>query len=793
MASLIAAALALRAAAGRTGTGPLAATHGHSSTEQTEKQLPQQQQQQPQPQARQRPRHQRGEQEHQGQSKKKRRRLNQQQQEKSQQQSQLQKEQQQRKQHQQHHKQKQQQEQKYRQKQQHPQQQALQQEAVDTAAAHGLKRSAGYGDSGKRKKRKGRGAPRAEGAVSGTPADVEHAQNVHAVARVQQQQQNSHIDRDQLQVAEEQPLVQQRIPQQDQLAPPRQQGPSLSPQQQHGPELVEHKQPIHRTSLQAESQEQQQVVKQQCLQQVPPPDKCQAEGQQLQRQQQHGHNDTLRKAQSSGEQHPIPRALDPSRGLCIVQQQQLQQQRGPQQQGQQQKQQRIEQQQNFQAQLCSRALFTPQQTESLQQGLLVFQQEAAAAPTPAAAAAARGKATVLLLGASARRLAAVAPRLAAAFSRRAADVAQHYGIEVDPKAKQGLCAGCGVPLVPFLTSCIFTRSLPRGSFRRRMNQCTKEHLMLQLQATVPGGQVPPYAAEAVRPLAVSSSMVAVCKLCGHKAQTPIGQLRNKGKAQQQQQHLKQTLQQLQLDSAARGSNFNRQKKPREERSASRFFDQHQQRQQHQQHQTMQQLMHGQCLEEQHELLEDQALRQQQQPQRIEHNQCQQQRYRSEQFHYASQQQLRQSREQQARPLVHQLTQKQLPEQQLPEEQQQKQHLSGEQQQCRPSVRHDAFSKPGACEARSNTLCVVECTVMHAATREPRRIALDEGSRENKESSGGPLPQPSQYSALSGTRSSQDITKKEKKDGVLGVASTVSKAGEGGRVTSVYEVLADLDF
>lgn len=372
-----------------------------------------------------------------------------------------------------------------------------------------------------------------------------------------------------------------------------------------------------------------------------------------------------------------------------------------------------------------------------------------------------------------------------------------------------------------------------------VNQCTKEHLMLQLQATVPGGQVPPYAAEAVRPLAVSSSMViiirafflallgvfgdtdgsislkstaqhsrlsmvcvllvvachqvAVCKLCGHKAQTPIGQLRNKGKAQQQQQHLKQTLQQLQLDSAARGSNFNRQKKPREERSASRFFDQHQQRQQHQQHQTMQQLMHGQCLEEQHELLEDQALRQQQQPQRIEHNQCQQQRYRSEQFHYASQQQLRQSREQQARPLVHQLTQKQLPEQQLPEEQQQKQHLSGEQQQCRPSVRHDAFSKPGACEARSNTLCVVECTVMHAATREPRRIALDEGSRENKESSGGPLPQPSQYSALSGTRSSQDITKKEKKDGVLGVASTVSKAGEGGRVTSVYEVLADLDF
>lgn len=126
-------------------------------------------------------------------------------------------------------------------------------------------------------------------------------------------------------------------------------------------------------------------------------------------------------------------------------------------------------------------------------------------------------------------------------------------------------------------------------------------------------------------LVVACRQVSVCKLCGHKAQTPTGQLRHKGKAQQQQQQLQQTLQQLPLDSAARGSNFNQQKKSREKRrSTSRLFDQRQQRQQYQQHQTMQQLIHGQCLEEQHQLLEDQALQQQQQPQRIERNQCQQQ-------------------------------------------------------------------------------------------------------------------------------------------------------------------------
>lgn len=85
--------------------------------------------------------------------------------------------------------------------------------------------------------------------------------------------------------------------------------------------------------------------------------------------------------------------------------------------------------------------------------------------------------------------------------------------------------------------------------------------------------------------------------------------------------------------------------------------------------------------------------------------------------------------------------------------------------------------------------------MHSAKREPRRIALDEGSRENKDYSGSPLPvpQPSQYSALSRTRSSQDITEEEEKDGFLVSASTISKAGEGERVTRVYEVLADRDF
>lgn len=59
------------------------------------------------------------------------------------------------------------------------------------------------------------------------------------------------------------------------------------------------------------------------------------------------------------------------------------------------------------------------------------------------------------------------------------------GAEVDPKAKQGLCAGCGVPLVPFLTSCIFTRPLPRGSFRRR-----SEHELQANYVFVPLGLIP---------------------------------------------------------------------------------------------------------------------------------------------------------------------------------------------------------------------------------------------------------------------------------------------------------------
>ncbi|KAL8274072.1 hypothetical protein Esti_001914 [Eimeria stiedai] len=199
---------------------------------------------------------------------------------------------------------------------------------------------------------------------------------------------------------------------------------------------------------------------------------------------------------------------------------------------------------------ASHSLFTAHQVKSLQDGLRAFQQEASAAPTLATAAAARGKAAALLLGAAARRLAAVAPRLSACFSRRMAELTQHHGIEVDPKVLQGLCGGCGVPLVPFITSRLRTRSLARRSAVRRMARRIKQQLLQRNAESAKGclaGGVP----EAPQDFAIPSLLETVCKLCGQRPEMTPGPPRIVGGKELHQKQQEQV--------ASRGTAFNKQK------------------------------------------------------------------------------------------------------------------------------------------------------------------------------------------------------------------------------------------
>ncbi|KAL8429536.1 hypothetical protein ACSSS7_006548 [Eimeria intestinalis] len=200
---------------------------------------------------------------------------------------------------------------------------------------------------------------------------------------------------------------------------------------------------------------------------------------------------------------------------------------------------------------ASHSLFTAHQVKSLQDGLRAFQQEAAAAPTSAAAAAAIGKAAALLLGAAARRLAAVAPRLSACFSRRMTELTQHHGIEVDPKVLQGLCEGCGVPLVPFLTSRLRTRPLASRCVRRSVVWRTNQQL-LQRKAESAKDCLVFGVAEAPQDYTVPSFLGTVCKLCGHRVEMAAGQLRVVGGKPEHQKQQEQV--------AVRGMAFNKRKR-----------------------------------------------------------------------------------------------------------------------------------------------------------------------------------------------------------------------------------------
>ncbi|KAL8432420.1 hypothetical protein Efla_000197 [Eimeria flavescens] len=223
----------------------------------------------------------------------------------------------------------------------------------------------------------------------------------------------------------------------------------------------------------------------------------------------------------------------------------------------------------------SQTVFTAQQVAALQEAFRAFQQEAVAAPTLAAAAAAKGKAAALLLGASARRLAAVAPRLSASLSRRMAQITQQHAIvhfctcyaaifppaEVDSRVLQGVCKGCGLPLIPFLTSSARTQSLPRGFARRWTVWRTKKRMLKQETISLGCHSTP---VDAFEGFSVTSCLVTSCKLCGHQMENAIGHF---GPAGEKEQHRKQ--QQVE-DNTLRGAAFKKQKRLRLQRLSDQY-------------------------------------------------------------------------------------------------------------------------------------------------------------------------------------------------------------------------------